>query len=63
MHFGQKQGLWAKYALPRFNRHPDLTDKTLSPEGTVKSGSDCTALWPARLGEGDGHLCACQRSD
>ena len=36
--------LWAKYALPRFNGHPDLTDKTLSPEGAVKSGSDCSMI-------------------
>eukprot|EP00116_Pleurobrachia_bachei_P014217 sb/3474479/ len=28
---------------PRFSGHPDLTDKTLSPDrGAVKSGSNCT---------------------
>ena len=42
MHFGQKRVLYAEYALPRFNGHPDLTDKTFSPEGAVKSGSDCS---------------------
>ena len=38
MHLDKNRVLWAKYALPRFNGHPD---KTLSPEGAVKSGSDC----------------------
>ena len=42
MYFGQKYGFIGKYCLPRFNGHPDLTDKTLSPEGAVKSGSDCS---------------------
>ena len=28
----------AKYCQPRFNGHPDLTDKTLSPEGALNRG-------------------------
>eukprot|EP00116_Pleurobrachia_bachei_P003871 sb/3464133/ len=33
---------------PRFSGHPDLVDKSLSPEGVPKSGSDCnlqTGYW------------------
>ena len=39
MDFGQKMVLSDKYCLPRFNGHADLTDKTLSPEGAIKTKS------------------------
>eukprot|EP00116_Pleurobrachia_bachei_P002415 sb/3462677/ len=31
-----------RFRGPRFSGHPDLVDKSLSPEGVPKSGSDCS---------------------